>query len=469
MSVQRIDTSSLTDQQRSILRDIILKKNKSRCQFAKDDLIAFSQLTLPGYRANWHHRLLANELQDVVAGKQKRLTVSMPPRHGKTELASIRFAPWYMGHNPTHKVAQATYSAEYAEENSKYSRDIVASHEFYDTFGFGLARDSKTVSKWKNDRGGRYYAVGVGGPLTGRGANLLIIDDPHKNRAEAESSVMRKNVLDWFKSTAYTRLEDGGAIVVIATRWHEGDLIGSLHTSDEKWNHVSLPAIAEQDEEFRKEGEPLWISKYDLPALINIQKAIGSREWTSLYQQRPSAAEGEIFKREYWRFYRELPVFEKIVHSWDTAFKKGSDNDYSVGTVWGVAANGYYLLYRFKDRVEFPELKRAVIMLNNQIPANEIIIEDKASGQSLIQELMRDTRLAIIPFKTDIDKIARANASTPPIECGRVFLPENAEWLLDYIDTMASFPKAIHDDDVDSTTQAILHMQKQSGYLYSSL
>jgi predicted phage terminase large subunit-like protein len=299
--------------------------------------------------------------------------------------------------------------------------------------------------------------------------NCLIIDDPHKDRKEAESLKMRSNVWDWFRSTAYTRLEDNGAVIVIMTRWHEGDLVGCLLSGEEKWDVVSLPAIAEQSDSYRNEGDPLWIKKYNLADLNNIRTAIGSREWISLYQQRPTAADGEIFKREYWRYYRELPIFEKIIHSWDTAFKTGKDNDYSVGTVWGIAKNGYYLLYRWKDRVEFPELKRTVVALFNQIPGNEIVIEDKASGQSLIQELQRDNRLPIIPFKSDNDKVARANAASPVIEAGKVFLPEGAEWLQDYIDTMAAFPKAIHDDDVDSTTMALLSMQSRQKYSFASL
>ena len=451
------------------MKEIILRKKKVSFDNAKNNLIDFARLTHPSYAANWHHHLLAEKLQGIVSGKLKRLMISMPPRHGKTELASIRFGPWYLGHNPTHKVVQATYAAEFAEENAKYSRNIVATPEFKNVFGFGLASDSKAVSRWQTDKGGTYYAVGVGGPLTGKGANCLIIDDPHKNRAEAESPVMRKNVLDWFKSTAYTRLEKNGSVIVIMTRWHEGDLVGSLLKSNEKWDYISLPAIAEEDEKYRRQGDPLWSSKFDLAALNNIRETIGSREWISLYQQRPSAAEGEIFKREWWKFYRAVPIFEKIVHSWDTAFKKGLENDFSVCTVWGVAQNGYYLLYRWKKRVEFPELKRTVVSLFHQIPGHEILIEDKASGQSLVQELQRETKLPIIPYKIDGDKVARAYAVTPIIESGNVYLPEEADWLLDYIDTLAAFPNAIHDDDVDSTTQALSACQNRTSYSFMTL
>ncbi len=437
---------------------------------AQNSLIEFACQTHKSYKVNWHHKRLASKLEDVANGKLKRLLISMPPRHGKTELASIRFGPWYLGQHPTHNIIQTTYSAEYAEENAKKSRYIVLSPEYRDIFGFSVDRDSRAVSRWKTEKGGSYYAVGVGGPLTGRGANLLIVDDPHKNRQEAESPVIRKNVWDWFTSTAYTRLEDNGAIIVIMTRWHEADLIGCILSGSEEWEYICLPAIAEQDEQCRKEGEPLWPQKYDLAALQNIKTAIGSKQWESLYQQRPSAAEGEIFKREYWQYYqlRFMPLFKKIIHSWDTAFKKGSQNDYSVCTVWGVTDTGYYLIYRWKERVEFPELKRTVISIAAQIPPNEILIEDKASGQSLIQELQRETRLPIAAYKIDGDKVARANAVTPIIESGKVYLPADAEWLQDYIDTLAAFPNAVHDDDVDSTTQALSAMQNFNGIAFSS-
>lgn len=440
-------------------------------QAAQNSLIAFTRITHPSYKPSWHHKLLASKLEAIARGEIKRLIISMPPRHGKSELASLRFAPWFLGKNPTKNIVQATYSAEFAEEHGKKSRAIVSSPIFEAIFGINLATDSKAVSRWQTDKGGSYYAVGVGGSLTGRGANILLIDDPHKNRQEAESSVMRQNVWDWFASTAYTRLEDNGAVIVIMTRWHEDDLAGRLLKSEEHWEYLSLPAIAEIDEPYRKMGEALWPEKYDLADLENIRKAIGSREWISLYQQRPSAAEGEIFKREWWQYfkrnfdkdYREddfLPKFDWVYQSWDTAFKKDSENDFSVCTTWGVAKTGYYLLDVWKRRVEFPELKRAVMALATEFNPNQIFVEDKASGQSLIQEIKRDTSLPIKPITVDRDKVARAYAVTPIIEAGKVYLCENTVWLREYIDSCAAFPNGVHDDEVDSTTQALSQMLK---------
>lgn len=425
---------------------------------ARESLTAFALLTHPHYQVSWHHRRLAEYLQAIERRDIQRLIISMPPRHGKTELASLRFAPWYLGRHPTHNVVQATYAAEFAEDNGRKARAIAGTELYRDIFGVGLDTSSRAVGRWQTTAGGTYYAVGVGGPLTGRGANVLLVDDPHKNRQEAESPVMRERVWEWFSSTAYTRLENGGVCIVIMTRWHEDDLVGRLLDGPEHWEQLILPAIAETDEADRAAGEALWPEKYDLPALERIRETIGSREWASLYQQRPAAAEGAIFRREWWRDYDEAPAFSRVVQSWDTAFKAGQDNDASACTTWGVATDGYYLLDVWSERVEFPELKRQVMALADRFRPHQILVEDKASGQSLIQELQRETRLPIKPVRVDRDKVARAYAVTPLIEAGRVYLPRWAHWKAGYLDELAAFPAAAHDDRVDSTTQALAEM-----------
>jgi predicted phage terminase large subunit-like protein len=251
----------------------------------------------------------------------------------------------------------------------------------------------------------------------------------------------------------------GGAIIIIQTRWHQDDLAGWLlrEHANENWDVLCLPAIAEQDEGFRKAGEPLWPERFPLPELEKIRMQTGGRAWASLYQQRPAAADGVIFKRDWWQFYSQpLSVApNQIVQSWDTAFKKGEENDFSVCTTWSVASDGYYLLHLWRERVEFPELKRVVSSLAEQWKPNAILVEDKASGQSLIQELKLSTALPLIPVKVDSDKQTRAQAVTPLIEAGKVFLPESAPWRSDYIEEMACFPNGVHDDVVDATTQAL--------------
>jgi predicted phage terminase large subunit-like protein len=298
--------------------------------------------------------------------------------------------------------------------------------------------------------------------MTGRGAHLLLFDDPLKGSDEARSDVIRRDLHDFFTHVACTRLPPDGAIVVVQTRWHEDDLAGRLsreHPGD--WDNLSLAAIAERDDAFRKTGEALWPERFPLHALEHIRAGIGGAAWASLYQQRPAAAEGAIFKRDWWRFSREQPSCTRIVQSWDTAFKTGRDNDYSVCTTWGVSGNAYCLLWFWRGRVEFPELKKRMGWLAQEWKPAQILVEDQASGQSLIQELKYQAALPIIAVKVDRDKLARAEAVTPIIEAGKVFLPESAPWLNDYIDELAAFPTGVHDDAVDSTTQALNYLRHQ--------
>ena len=323
-----------------------------------------------------------------------------------------------------------------------------------------LSTERTSVGDWETAAGGGLRAVGVGSGVTGRGADLIIVDDPVKSREEANSQAYRDRVFDWWTDDLYTRLEPDAAIVLILTRWHMDDLAGRVLASEDapNWTVVSLPAFAEANDPLgRSEGEALCPERFDEEAVAKI-KAVQGSSFEALYQQRPSALEGAIFKREWWRYYREAPKFNRIVQSWDTAFKIGHDNDYSACTTWGEADAGWYLIDRWKRRVEFPALKAMAATLGEQFKPSVVLVEDKASGQSLIQELKRDTRLPILAIKVDSDKVSRAYAVTPSIATGRVFLPESAPWLVDYVDCMANFPNAAYDDDVDSTTQALNYM-----------
>jgi predicted phage terminase large subunit-like protein len=421
---------------------------------------------LPQFELAHHHELIVSRLEAVERGEISRLMIFLPPRHGKSLLTSTIFPAWFLGRHPERHLIFASYGQELSDDFGRQVRNLIADPLHRAIFpGCSLSDDSTAAHRFNTVRGGAYFAVGRGGPITGRGANLVVIDDPLKDYAEANSETVRRALYDWYGSVVYTRLAPNGAIVLVQTRWHQDDLAGRLLANNygDDWEVLSLPAIAEHDESFRREGEALWPRRFGLVELDKIRNAVGGRAWASLYQQRPAAAEGVIFKRNYWQFYRPplTVALNRIVQSYDTAFKKGTENDFSVCGTWGVADNGYYLLHLWRGRVEFPELKRVLVSLAELWKPNTILVEDRASGQSLIQELKNFTALPILPVKVDSDKQTRAQAVTPLMEAGKIFLPESAPWVSDYIEEMASFPNGIYDDVVDATTQALNYLREE--------
>ena len=440
----------------------MLKRNRAR-----RSLLNFCLYTKADYQIAWHLEQLAAKLESVERGECKRLIVTMPPRHGKSEMVSLRFPCWYLGRRPESLVVQSGYAESIALLHSRQARDIFVSPECRALFGNVNYRperagqetiipERQAVHEWGTKQGGSYYAVGVGGGLTGRGYNVGIIDDPTKDAEEAGSQLIRDKVWEWYRTVFRTRAHPDAAIIIVMTRWHKDDLAGRLleqmraDPTADQWEVLHLPAISE--------SKALWPERYPIEALLNIQSTIGSQAFESLYQGNPTIAEGNIIKREWWKYYTEKPNFNRIIHSWDTAFKTGQSNDYSVCTVWGESDNAYYLLDVWRRKVEFPELKRAVSALYDKDKPRVVLVEDKASGQSLIQELRRETRAPILPIKVDRDKASRVYAITPLIEAGKVFIPKNAPWLHSFIEELSSFPTAEHDDQVDSTTQALNFM-----------
>jgi len=394
----------------------------------------------------------------------------MPPRHGKSELISLRFPCWYLARHPEDYIVQAGYAESIALTHSRKARDIFVSSKMTRLFPDIHHRperagqeviipERQAAHEWGTKQGGSYYAVGIGGGLTGRGFTIGIIDDPVKDEEEAASQTIRDKVWEWYKTVFRTRAQPNAAIIVVMTRWHQEDLVGRLlkqaqeDPTADQWKVLLFKAI--------DEGQALWPERYPVEELEKIRASIGGRAFESLYQGSPTIAEGQIIKREWWKYYTERPSFERIIQSWDTAFKDKSQNDYSVCTVWGEAQNGYYLLDVWRDKVEFPELKRVAVALYERDKPNLVLVEDKASGQSLIQELQRNTRIPVWPVKVDSNKVARANSVTPLIEAGRVYLTSNASWLYDYIEELSAFPNAEHDDQVDSTTQALSFMRSE--------
>jgi predicted phage terminase large subunit-like protein len=421
---------------------------------------------MPSYETPDHVRILAGKLEAIERGGIKRLMVFMPPRHGKSEITSIRFPAWCFGRNPQIQIIGCSYAESLAYSFSYAIRETISSPSYQRLWQLGL--DKAGAVRWqlanKDNKRDSYIAAGVGGGITGEGADILLIDDPVKNAEEAESAVYRDKVWEWYTTTARTRLQPDGAIVLIMTRWHKDDLAGRLleqariDPKADQWEVLHLKAISE--------NRALWPEKYDIDSLNNIKASIGSRAFVALYQGEPALAEGNIIKREWFKYYKEKPQFSRIIHSWDTAFKKGASNDYSVCSVWGESQSGYYLLDLWRQRVEFPELKRVAIELNQRDRPSALLIEDRASGQSLIQELRRDTLLPVIPVKVDNDKEARVNAISPLIEAGKIYLPESTNWLHDYIEELTSFPSGEYDDQVDSTSQALNWLSKNSNVFY---
>lgn len=436
--------------------------------FAFSRLVAYAAFQWPGYRPARHHRLIARDLEAVERGEVPRLIITMPPRHGKSMLASEFFPSWYLGRNPSHYVIASTYAQDLADDFGRKVRDQIADASFRAIFpGCALRGDSKSSKRFhitqdlpdafSTEQDGAYFAAGIGGPLTGRGAHLLLIDDPVKNRQEAESPAVRQTVKDWYTSTAYTRLMPEGRIVVIQTRWHDDDLAGWLlrEHAHEGWKVLSLPAVAEVDDDpiGRKRGEPLW-DHYSLESLERIKRSIGSRDWTALYQQRPAPAEGGIFKPGWLRRFREpKEKYKRIVQSWDTAYKPGQLNDPSCCTTWGEHETGHDLLHVLVKRLEYPDLKNTLIRHAAEWNPDAILVEDKASGQSLLQDVRRETALPLIAIQPQGDKETRASAVSALVEAGKVATPEHAAWLTEFETELMTFPNAANDDQVDSLSQ----------------
>jgi len=400
-------------------------------------------------------------ISDKIAGIREhpiRLIVTLPPRHGKSELCSHWTPIWFLNEWPSKKVILASYEASFAASWGRKARNGIQDNE--DKLNIRMSMDSSAADRWELKSGGGMWTAGVGGPITGKGAHLLIIDDPIKNYAEAYSPVYREAIDQWYQTTAFTRLEPGASIIIIMTRWHNDDLVGRLIDRDKgEWTVINLPALAEESDLLEREvGQALWPERFNRPDLLKIAENIGGlsgRNWLSLYQQRPVKEGGNIFKMEWWQTYREHPQFEMIGQYWDTAFKQGAKTDYSVCVTLGRHSKGICVVDLFRAKLEFPELLRQVKAEFNLHKPNILKVEDAASGTPLIQTLTRDTHLPIIAIKPIGSKEIRASQITGIVEAGRVSLPEDAEWLAIFLDEMTSFPAGVHDDIVDAFVEGV--------------
>jgi predicted phage terminase large subunit-like protein len=448
-------------------------------QLASNSLSGFVVRTLPGYRMGWVQRCICRELdlflQDVVDGNSPRLMITMPPRHGKSELASRRFPAYALGRYPDMGIICASYSADLATRMNRDVQRVIDDPTYRAIFpGTTIAGKAQTQQgSWLRNadyfevvgRKGSFRSAGVGGGLTGFGASIAIIDDAIRNRQDADSPTVRQTVWDWYTSTLYTRLAPGGGVIVINTRWHEDDLSGRLLEAQAKgegdeWRVINFPAIAEQDEEHRKKGEALHPERYPLEALERIKAAIGTRDWEALYQQHPVPDGGAIFKDEWLQrvwLPKDLPArWDELVIAFDMSFKGSDSSDFVAGQLYGRFGPDYYLLDQERGRWSFTESLEAVRRLVGRSKAYtrhpvRVLVEDKANGPAVIDVLKKEIS-CLVPVQPDGSKEARAHAITPLFEGQNVVLPDAsmAPWVRDFKLELLRFPAGAHDDMVDS-------------------
>ena len=444
--------------------DAILRRDL--CYFAQRCFFELNPQT--AFAMNWHIEVIAAKLTAVRQGKIRRLIINLPPRHLKSLMASIAFPAWCLGHDPSAQILCVSYAQDLADKLARDCRAIMMSPWYRRIFPTRLAPHRQAVQEFITTRQGYRLATSIGGVLTGRGADIILIDDPLKPE-EALSDAQRKAANEWYDHTLYSRLNDKrhGAIVIIMQRLHEDDLVGHV-LAQEGWEILSFPAIAEADEVHRietiwgaqcfrrRQGEALHPDREPLETLDRIRRTIGEYNFAGQYQQSPAPLGGGLVKAEWFKRYGEKDRperFDRIVQSWDTANKATELSDFSVCTTWGVKGKNLFLLGLFRRRLEYPALKRAVREQQSLFGANEVLIEDKASGTQLIQELIADGCHGVTRYQPTCDKIMRLNAQTAMIENGFVRIPEMAPWLAEYLHELTVFPKGKHDDQVDSTAQ----------------
>ena len=417
---------------------------------------------------NWHLEVIAAKLTAVREGKIRRLIINLPPRHLKSLMASIAYPAWCLGHDPSAQILCVSYAQDLADKLARDCRSIMLSQWYRQIFPTRLAAHRQAVQEFLTTRQGYRLATSNGGVLTGRGADIILIDDPLKPE-EALSDARRQATNEWYDHTLYSRQNDKrhGAIVVIMQRLHEDDLVGHV-LGQEEWEVVRFPAIAEADEVHkietiwgprsftRRRGDALHPEREPLDTLDRIRRTLGEYNFAGQYQQTPAPLGGGMVKAEWFKRYapnNRPESFERIIQSWDTANKATELSDFSVCTTWGVRGKDLFLLNVLRKRLEYPALKRAVREQHSQFDADVVLIEDKASGTQLIQELIADGFHRVKRYKPECDKIMRLHAQTATIENGFVHLPEAAPWLAEYLHEMTVFPKGQNDDQVDSTAQ----------------
>ena len=473
--LKNITSLPVSDQQEilDLINELEDSENKEK---ARDSFIGFVKHAWPAFIEGRHHKIMADAFDRVARGDLKRLIVNMPPRHTKSEFASYLLPAWFLGNFPDKKIIQTAHTAELSVGFGRKVRNLVDSDDFKKIFSqVSLRSDSKAAGRWSTNKGGEYFAIGVGGAVTGKGADLLIIDDPHSEQEgqSADPSVFDK-VYEWYTSGPRQRLQPGGAIIVVMTRWHKRDLTGQIikssaqRTGSDEWEVIEFPALMPS-------GKPLWPEFWPQDELDALKNELPAPKWNAQYQQNPTSEEGALVKREWWREWEEddPPYCEFIIQSWDTAFLKTQRSDYSACTTWGVFYkpddNGMQqanliLMDSHKERLEFPELKKKAYEMWADWQPDAFVVEAKAAGVPLIFEL-RQMGIPVAEYTPSRgnDKIARVNAVADLFASGMVWAPKR-RFAEEVIEEFAAFPAGEHDDLVDSSTQALLRF-RQGGFI----
>ena len=463
--------TDLPPEKRKLFMELLqVKKNRKRTHNAKKNFLDFVKYMWPHFVEGTHHRIIAEKFDNIAKGKLKRLIVNMPPRHTKSEFASYLLPAFIMGQNPMTKIIQTSHTAELSQRFGRKTKQLIDSSDYKQVFpDTNLQADSKAAGRWDTSAGGEYFAAGVGGAITGRGADLLIIDDPHSEQDALSESAM-EGAYEWYTSGPRQRLQPGGAIVLVMTRWSTIDLTGQLMKAQvepkaDQWEVVEFPAIMDS-------GVPTWPEYWKIDELESVKASLAISKWNAQWMQKPTSEEGAIIKREWWQEWKEkdIPDLHYIIQSYDTAFGKKETADYSAITTWGVFSPddmkpALVLLDARRGRWDFPELKEIAVKEYNYWEPEMVLIEAKASGMPLSDELRR----AGIPITNYTptrgnDKRTRVNSIAPMFESGMVYYPEGRTFAEEVIEECAAFPYGENDDYVDTVTQALMRF-RQSGLI----
>ena len=458
------------DIKKEFLEAGMLAKQKRSFERINTDFMSFVKHVWPEFIEGEHHKKIAEKFNLIAEGKLKRLIINMPPRHTKSEFSSFLLPAWMIGKRPKLKIIQSTHTTELAVRFGRKAKNLMDSQEYKQVFETRLREDSQAAGKWETEQGGEYYAAGVGSAITGRGADLLIIDDPHSEQDAMNIDALER-AYEWYTSGPRQRLQPGGAIILVMTRWNTKDLTGALlkaqgETKADKWELIEFPAIMPS-------GKPVWPQFWKLEELEGVKSSISLQKWNAQWMQNPTSEEGAIIKREWWREWKEdyIPPLEHVIQSYDTAFMKKETADYSAITTWGVfhlnqdSGPQLILLDAVKDRFEFPELRRIAYEQYKYWNPETVLIEAKASGLPLTYEL-RKMGIPVINYTPSRgnDKHTRVNSVAPLFESGQIWAPVDKEFAQEVIEECAAFPYGDHDDLVDSMTQAVMRF-RQGGFV----